>query len=87
MANDLFEYVAWFRDESLPVDDEDYEWPGVIYVWAHSAEAARAWGDHLAAKGMDLFLHSTVSKHDGPEPETSPIAVDGQELSADELGW
>ncbi|MEO8290463.1 MAG: hypothetical protein ABI649_05645 [Gaiellaceae bacterium] len=57
-----YEYVAWFRDERLPPDDQDYEWPAVFIVVADSAEAALAWGDRLAADYAqalsERFIHS-----------------------------
>jgi hypothetical protein len=45
--DNLYEYVAWFHDETLVADD-DYEWPGVIGIWANDCESALAWGDELA---------------------------------------
>jgi hypothetical protein len=45
-----FEYVAWFRDERLPPDDEDDEWPAVFVIQAPDQDDAKEWGDRLAAQ-------------------------------------
>ena len=83
----LFEYVAWFRDSSLPPDDEDYEWPGVVYIFAATMDAAIAWGDHLAETCVDEFLHSTAEPQLDPVPPEGVFARDGEELTAQEIGW
>lgn len=83
----LFEYVAWFRDSTLPPDDEDFEWPGIIYITAVSQEAARAWGDHLAKTCQDEFLRSTVAPQPGEVPAGQVSARDGEELTTEQIGW
>ena len=83
----LFEYVAWFRDESLPPEDQDYEWPGCIWIEAADSASARRWGDELAKSCLDKFLWSTVEPWLDPVPEGSPLARVGQRLTAEEIGW
>ena len=45
-----FEYVGWIVDHRLPADDRDAEWPVVLVIEAPSSEAARSYGDALAAQ-------------------------------------
>jgi hypothetical protein len=59
-----FMYSAWFRDETLLPDDQDYEWVGMFIIEAESASAALAWGDELAkrhaVKSGEPFIRSYV---------------------------
>lgn len=83
----VFEYVAWFRDSSLPPDDEDYEWPGIIYISAVTIDAAIAWGDHLAQTCLDELLYSSAEPQLDPVPFGGVLARDGEELTAEQIGW
>jgi hypothetical protein len=83
----LFEYVAWFRDETLPPEDQDYEWPGIIYIRADTLQVARDWGDHLAQTCLDKFLWSNVEPYLDVPPVGQAVANDGEELTANEIGW
>ena len=86
-AHYLFEYVAWFRDESLPPDHQDYEWPGCVWIEAADSESAQRWGDELAKSCPDKFLRSTVEPWLDPVPEGQPFARVGQRLTNAEIGW
>jgi hypothetical protein len=83
----LYEYVAWFHDESLPADDEDHEWPGVIFVRANNSDSALAWGDELAKTCADTFVRSTVERRPNPVPASSVVVSFGERLAAAEIGW
>ena len=83
----LFEYVAWFRDHSLPPEDQDSQWPGIIYIRADTFEAARTWGDHLARTCQDTFLWSNAEPYLEAPPVGQPVADDGEELTAGQIGW
>lgn len=83
----LYEYVAWFHDETLPTGDEDYEWPGVIFIRACDSESAAAWGDELARTCADTFVRSTVEPWSDPAPVPAVVVSFGKRLSADEIGW
>jgi hypothetical protein len=85
----LFEYVVWFRDESLPPDDQDFEWPACFLVEALSDTAAQKWGDHLAGsyatRTAQVFLWSRV---DAPSGSTGlPIVREGELASDSYIGW
>ncbi len=87
-GNKLYEYVAWFQDQVLQVDDDqDYEWPGVIYVWAHDRESALAWGDELAKTCADTFVRSTAELwlSSGSSPDV--VCSVGERLTAEQIGW
>lgn len=83
----VFEYVAWFRDASLPPEDQDHEWPGVVYISADNADAALAWGNHLAQSCSDELISSTVEPWLDSVPTGGPFTSDGEILSAADLGW
>lgn len=83
----LYEYVAWFRDGSLPADDEDHEWPGVIFIRAGDSDSALAWGDELAKTCADTFVRSTAERWPDPVPVSSVIVSFGERLSAADIGW
>ncbi|NNM45399.1 hypothetical protein [Knoellia koreensis] len=82
----MFEYVAWFRDGSLPPDDQDCEWSGVIYIRAGTLAAARKWGDHLAKTCLDTFIGSKAEPFLDEVPPGNPVADDGEELTAGQIG-
>ncbi|MFF5235375.1 hypothetical protein [Dactylosporangium sp. NPDC000521] len=87
LSNDLFQYVAWFRDELLPADDEDHEWPGVIFIRASDSSSALAWGDELAKTCVDKFVRSTVEPWFEPVPVCAVVVAFGERLTAAEIGW
>lgn len=88
-----FLYVAWFCTVDLPIDDPDYEWPACILIESATADAALAWGDHLATSFSrrqpdEKFLRSEVMAEDARGDASSlPIISDGYEASDDEIGW
>ncbi|MFC7534649.1 hypothetical protein [Actinoplanes sp. GCM10030250] len=88
MSSDkLYEYVAWFHDEALPVDDEDYEWPGVIGIWANDRESALAWGDQLTTTCADTFIRSAAELWSGSGTSPTVMCIVGERLTAEQLGW
>ena len=91
---------VWFRHDAVTKDDQDYEWVACIYIDAETADAALAWGDHLAHSYMsrnagvlrNVFLWSDVKTMDDPHWEgvkhrTDPFVVDGHAATDDEIGW
>jgi hypothetical protein len=86
-GNRLYEYVAWFHDEALPVDDEDYEWPGVIGIWANDRESAMAWGDELATTCAETFIRSAVEPWPSSGPSPTVMCTAGERLTAEQIGW
>jgi hypothetical protein len=85
-----FEYVVWFRNETLDPADEDYEWPAVLVVVSVSAAAAKKWGDVLASsyasRTDETFLWSSAEPVAEPHPE-SPIVLDGESATDEYIGW
>ncbi len=89
-------YVAWFRDETAQPDDQDYEWPAVVRINASSATATKEWGDHLARRAHSaerVFVRSEVHHSDderyreSAEWKSVPCIEDGAEESDAVLGW
>lgn len=83
----LYQYVAWFHNETLPVDDQDYEWPGVILIRAADQESALAWGDELAKTCADTFVRSTAEPLTESIQSTDVVVSVGQRVTAQEIGW
>jgi hypothetical protein len=85
----LHVYTAWLRDLSAQPDDQAYEFPASVLIDAATAEAAQAWGDHLAekrcARGDLHFLWSEVEFADVP-PDL-PLVQDGQDAPDSLIGW
>jgi hypothetical protein len=85
-----FEYVVWFRNETLDPEDEDHEWPAVFVVVSASAAAAKKWGDVLASsyasRTQETFLWSSATPVAEPHPK-SPIVLDGETVTDDYIGW
>lgn len=85
-----FEYVVWFRNETLDPDDEDYEWPAVFVVVSPSAATAKEWGDVLASsyasRTEETFLWSSAEPVAEPHPK-SPIVQYGESATDDFIGW
>jgi hypothetical protein len=82
-------YSAWFRDDTLPTDDQDHEWVACFLVEASSPEDAQRAGDQLAraraVRAREPFLSSSVALPDGSE--NLPV-VRARDLSADrDIGW
>lgn len=89
-----FVYTVWFRNPSLPPEDQDHEWPACFVVESATEQAALAWGDHLARrygkKSGQLFVSSRVEAADDadlPGVEMLPLVSDGQDATDDEIGW
>jgi hypothetical protein len=100
-TDSAFEYVAWIRDNYLPPDDQDYEWPAVFLIVAANWEEAKAWGDHLAKRRFppgddrEEFLWSKCEdiRSLGPggalthTASDGPVVQAGQDVSDDYIGW
>ena len=60
-----FEFVVWFEDPRVPVEDEEHEWVAVYRVLAPSIELAARWGELVAeqwaADSGDRLLWSTTA--------------------------
>ncbi|MGU3494291.1 hypothetical protein ACLBXM_09645 [Xanthobacteraceae bacterium A53D] len=85
-----FLYTVWFRDPAANAADQDHEWPACLLIEAGTAEAALAWGDHLArgraGRGpAALFLWSEVAPSEGAE--VLPLVRDGEAATDREIGW
>jgi hypothetical protein len=85
----LHVYTAWLRDLSAQPDDQNYEFPAAILIDAETAEAAQAWGDHLAekrcARGDLYFLWSEAELTD-VLPDL-PVVRDGETVTDVYIGW
>jgi hypothetical protein len=85
----LHVYTAWLRDLSAQPDDQNYEFPACLLIDAETAEAAQAWGDHLAqkrcARGDLYFLWSEAELTNVP-PDL-PLILDGQDVPDAVIGW
>ena len=89
-----FLYTAWFRDLSMPQDEQDHEWPACFLVEAQVSLAARSRGDELvkryvARQSNVAFLRATVEDARSAEGDLStlPILRIGEELSDRDVGW
>jgi hypothetical protein len=88
-----FEYVAWFRDRSLPPSDQGHEWPAVFVVEAPTGERAKAWGDHLArsysARTEQPLIGSSATATEDVAHDLSrvPVVREGIEASDQDIGW
>ena len=85
-----YEYVVWFRDPTLPADDQDYEWPAVLIDEAPSAEEAKSWGDRLAkgraVRAGEIYLRSTAEPYaQAPEKDLLPVVPYGVEVPDEDL--
>ena len=91
-ADRRFTYVVWFRDWSLPPDDQDHEWVAVFVVIAHTAVRAKEWGDELVRSyltrqpGLELLRSSVTVAHAHTE-EQVPKVVYGEYVPDDVIGW
>jgi len=90
---DSYEYVVWLRDESLPQDDQDYEWPAAFIVVAESSEAAIRWGDRITASYAERTRQPIISSHvtlaSKLDHDTSglPVVQDRADASDAHIGW
>lgn len=89
-----FAYTVWLRNESLPADDQDYEWPACFVIDASTADAARRWGDRLAeryaATSGERLIGSAVEAVDTstlPGLDALPVIADGEEAPDEKIGW
>lgn len=87
-------YTVWFEDPSLPLNDQDREWPACFVIEAADAQEALAWGDHLASsyssRSRQPFLSSSVEPFDSadlPGKETLPSIAAGSGAADSEIGW
>jgi hypothetical protein len=86
LDDQMFQYVAWFHDESLPADDEDYEWPGVIFIRAADGGSALAWGNELSKTCADTLVRSTAEPYLEPVRACGVVVSLGERLTAAEIG-
>jgi hypothetical protein len=92
-------YTAWFRNLLMEPDDQDFEWVAIFVIVANTADAAHAWGDHLAKSCSsrnpdELFLCSDVKALDDPiwsgvtkSWHECPLVHFGHEAADEEIGW
>lgn len=86
-GDEVFEYVAWFRDDAVPHDDQDHEWPGVLFIRARDRDSALAWGDELARTCADPLIRSAAAAWAGPVPASAVVVPHGERRTAAALGW
>jgi hypothetical protein len=87
-------YTAWLRDESLPSDDPDHEWPACFVIDGSTEASAKKWGDRLA-EGYAGTHGQSVLRSAAEALETStlpgvdilPVILEGQEAADDDIGW
>jgi hypothetical protein len=85
----LHVYAVWLRDLSAQPDDQNYEFPACLLIDAETAEAARAWGDHLAEKRCargDLYFLWSEAEFAAVPPDL-PLVLDGQDVPDAVIGW
>lgn len=90
-----FLYTVWFRDTAADPSEEDHEWPACMLIEALTQDAARAWGDSLAAARCqrhpaDIFLHSQISvlsEHGSSAQDRLPVLRAGESATDEEIGW
>jgi hypothetical protein len=91
---DKFLYAVWFRDLSLPEDDQDHEWVAVFVIEARDQQAAKAWGDTLSTwrcnSGGQEKLESSIEPLVDPIPPNVgalPVVREGCDESFSQIGW
>jgi hypothetical protein len=87
-----FVYTVWFRDRTLPSDDQDHEWPACFIIDATTTALAQAWGDHLAKdyamqREDEEFLSSSVVADDSSDTALLPVVAYGEVASDAKIGW
>ncbi len=88
-------YTAWIRNNALPKEDQDYEWPACIIIESETEEKAANWGDHLSKQYCSRdefaeFLYSKIegfNKYSDCDLNSVPQIKFGYEASDDEIGW
>lgn len=86
-----FLYTAWFRDETVTPDEQDYEWPACFVVEAERSEDAQSWGDQLARsfsarRGTEHYLWSEVVLAESDADELPVVRV-GELADDEKIGW
>lgn len=88
-------YYVWFRDTSVPPEDQDREWVACIVIDAGTRSDAVAWGDHLAGRystqsGCQEVLSSgleSIESYSEIEISQLPQVEYGYEATDEEIGW
>jgi hypothetical protein len=87
-------YTVWFRDPSLPEDDQDHEWPACFVIDGDTESSARLWGDRLslryAGETGNEMMHSNTESFDAselPGIDKLPIVPMGHDATDEEIGW
>jgi hypothetical protein len=92
-----FVYTVWFRNNSLPKEDQDYEWPACLVIHVSLKAEAQEWGDFLAGRKCENdpeveFVRSEVllpgdQCFHNVKWDEIPSVVYGEEASDEKLGW
>ncbi len=87
-------YTAWFRDDILPENDPDLEWPACFVIEGECAESIQGWGDSIAfeyaKKKEQTFLKSVIESVDISTLlgiELLPVLKEGTQPEDEEIGW
>lgn len=87
-------YTAWFRNDDVPADDPDHEWPACFVIDGASRSSAKKLGDRLSRRyatehRQDFLRSSTEALENSTLPGTDslPVVREGQEISDEEIGW
>lgn len=85
-------YVIWLKDNSLPEDDQDHEYPICIYINAENEKSALEWGDFIS---NNYLLNATsiekvrsfidFTKYDNNQ--YIPEINHGELPTDDKIGW
>lgn len=86
-----YNYVVWFRNHTVELDDQDYEWPACFSIVAADGHEAQAWGDKLAVNYSARnerceFLRSYLDL-DFWAPGSVPQIAVGEDASDEDIGW
>ena len=90
-----FWYTAWIRDNRLPDDDQDYEWPLVFIIEGKTFTSAKEWGDLVAKRyALNLreeFVSSIIECADKQLSsaiiDAERVFIEGSEVSNDEITY
>lgn len=88
-------FTVWFRNESLPPDEEDYEWPACFIISAANERKAQEWGGHLANRFSRSHPNERllrvkvepIEKYSTESLASVPRIEHGYEATDDEIGW
>lgn len=86
-----YNYVVWFRDNTLKHDDENNEWPACFGITAADGHEAQAWGDQLARSysrrnaGCE-FLRSYLDTNSWQARAVPQVTV-GEDAPDEVIGW